>query len=90
MVREKKGDINERNDNGWTPIIVAASNGHEKAIQELIKAKANLNDMSYKRRTAVYEAARMQHWHILRVLLRQRAIASIATEDQETALQLAV
>lgn len=40
--------INEKNEYGWSPIIVAAYNGHLELIKLLIKSGANINDVNYK------------------------------------------
>jgi ankyrin repeat protein len=91
LLRDRKTDKNEKNPNGWTPIILAARNGNETIVQMLIADKdVNINAVSDKGRTAVFEAAQKRHWHLLRVLVRHRALTYIATEDKETALQYAV
>ncbi|KAF1958533.1 ankyrin [Byssothecium circinans] len=90
LLRDRKTDRNEES-NGWTPIILAARNGNEKIMQMLIADKdVNIDAVSLKGRTAVFEAAQKRHWHLLRVLVCHRALTYIATEDKETALQYAV
>lgn len=52
--------------------------------------EVDINAKSDKRRTAVYEATRNRHWHILRVLVRRNADVYVPTEDHETAMHHAV
>lgn len=40
--------INEKNKLGWSPIIVAAFNGHLEIIKKLLSQGANINDKNYK------------------------------------------
>ncbi len=51
----------EINPKGWTPLHMAAGNGHENLVRELIKSNANLNATSENGTTPMMMAARMGH-----------------------------
>ncbi|EGQ8093390.1 ankyrin repeat domain-containing protein, partial [Vibrio vulnificus] len=40
--------INEKNSNGWSPIIVAAYHGKIDVVELLVSFGANINDTNYK------------------------------------------
>ncbi|WP_323978065.1 formyltransferase family protein [Aeromonas veronii] len=42
-----KFNVNEKNDKGWSPIIVAAYNGQLNVIRQLLECGANINDTNY-------------------------------------------
>jgi methionyl-tRNA formyltransferase len=45
--------VNDRNDKGWSPIIVAAYNGRRDLIEFLIEKGADINDRNYKGTTVL-------------------------------------
>jgi len=48
--------INEKNENGWSPIIVAAFMGHIEVIKFLLSLGADINDRNYKGTTTLMYA----------------------------------
>ena len=48
--------INDRNERGWSPLIVAAYNGNFKVVEELLRLGANPNETNYKRTSALMYA----------------------------------
>ncbi|WP_162182400.1 ankyrin repeat domain-containing protein, partial [Aeromonas finlandensis] len=42
-----KFNVNEKNEKGWSPIIVAAYNGQLNVIRQLLECGANINDTNY-------------------------------------------
>lgn len=45
--------INDRNDKGWSPIIVAAYHGRQDLIEWLLKKGADINDRNYRGTTVL-------------------------------------
>lgn len=48
--------VNDRNEKGWSPIIVAAYHGRKDLIEFLIKKGANINDKNYRGTTVLMYA----------------------------------
>jgi hypothetical protein len=72
LVKECGADANTANENGVTPIYVAACQGHTETVRALVQAcgadpKAADNDGS----TPVYVAARYGHTETVRALVRE-------------------
>jgi len=47
---EKGADVNEKDNDGETALMIESKNGHVEIVQELIKAKAKVNDKDNKKR----------------------------------------
>jgi hypothetical protein len=54
---EVKGNVNNRDSNGWTPICIAAQNGHSACISLLLSAKGDVNQCNNNGRSPVFIAA---------------------------------
>jgi len=71
LIASRKGNIQavkalleggaELNPDGWTPLHMAAGNGHQDLVRVLINSQANLNATSENGTTAMMLAARMGH-----------------------------
>ena len=53
-----RANVNARNKNGDTPLIVAALNGHINIVQELLYADANIDMQNKSGNTALIIASR--------------------------------
>lgn len=71
----------EKNEKGWSPIIVAAYHGNIELIKELVKAGADINDTNYNGTTvAMYlkdYIIKSKHYHLMDELLNIGANLSI-------------
>ncbi len=89
-------DVNARNQNGWTPLMVAASRGNLEAVNELLTAGADPSAASrtefYSGFTALMAAAYYGHPEVAEALVKAGADPDAADNHYygETALMLAV
>ena len=60
----------------WTPINCAAYGGHEKVVQVLIEAGANVNPADSDSITSLHLAAQEGHLSVIKVLLAKNADVS--------------
>ena len=58
-------DIDQTDENGWTPICCAACNGHEKVVQILVQNNVDLDKATKCGWTPIYCAALNGHEKIL-------------------------
>ena len=84
-----RADVNAKNQNGCTALILASLNGNYEIVIELVNcgAKVNLQDMFGW--TALMTASRKGHYEIVRLLLNYHANPNIQANDGLTALMLA-
>ncbi|XP_064002423.1 kinase D-interacting substrate of 220 kDa isoform X3 [Pogoniulus pusillus] len=66
---EKCRDVDERNENGQTPLMLAAEQGNLEIVQELLKRGANCNLEDADNWTALISAAKEGHAAIVAELL---------------------
>ncbi|XP_042732957.1 kinase D-interacting substrate of 220 kDa isoform X4 [Lagopus leucura] len=66
---EKCRDVDERNENGQTPLMLAAEQGNLEIVQELLKKGANCNLEDADNWTALISAAKEGHEAIIAELL---------------------
>jgi len=82
--------LDSRVRGGPTALMMAASNGKEKVLKQLISAGADLNVRSNNGNTALMRAVFYDRRSCLAQLLMERADDTIVNEDGETAFQMAV
>merc|ERR1712098_986078 len=66
---EEKADLNRAPDCGFTPVCIAAQNGHTEIVKLLAEEKADLNRASDNGATPVYVAAQNGHAEIVKFLI---------------------
>nr|XP_010962357.1 PREDICTED: kinase D-interacting substrate of 220 kDa [Camelus bactrianus] len=67
---EKCKDVDERNECGQTPLMIAAEQGNLEIVKELIKNGANCNLEDLDNWTALISASKEGHLHIVEELLK--------------------
>ncbi|XP_073905229.1 kinase D-interacting substrate of 220 kDa-like isoform X11 [Castor canadensis] len=67
---EKCKDVDERNECGQTPLMIAAEQGNLEIVKELIKNGANCNLEDLDKWTALISASKEGHIHIVEELLK--------------------
>ncbi len=83
-------DVNVPSDNnGYTPLIWAASRGHMEAARLLVEAGAILDIQATDGQTALMRTSDNGHLELVRLLLDAGADVNIETESGITALELA-
>ncbi|XP_053314819.1 kinase D-interacting substrate of 220 kDa [Spea bombifrons] len=70
---EKCKDVDERNENGQTALMLAAEQGNLEIVQELLRKRANCNVEDVDNWTALISAAKEGHLDIVRELLNNNA-----------------
>ncbi|XP_073481509.1 kinase D-interacting substrate of 220 kDa isoform X2 [Aquarana catesbeiana] len=70
---EKYKDVDERNENGQTPLMIAAEQGNMEVVLELLEKGANCNLDDVDNWTALISAAKEGHLEIVRELLDSSA-----------------
>ncbi|XP_039744007.1 kinase D-interacting substrate of 220 kDa isoform X1 [Pteropus medius] len=67
---EKCKDVDERNECGQTPLMIAAEQGNLEIVKELIKNGANCNLEDLDNWTALISASKEGHVHVVEELLK--------------------
>ncbi|XP_012582826.1 PREDICTED: kinase D-interacting substrate of 220 kDa [Condylura cristata] len=67
---EKCKDVDERNESGQTPLMIAAEQGSLEIVKELVKSGANCNLEDLDNWTALLSASKEGHVHVVEELLR--------------------
>ncbi|XP_069871321.1 kinase D-interacting substrate of 220 kDa isoform X5 [Dipodomys merriami] len=67
---EKCKDVDERNECGQTPLMIAAEQGNLEIVKELIKNGANCNLEDLDNWTALISASKEGHIHVVEELLK--------------------
>ena len=84
----RRGALTEdalQND-GWTPLLIAAQNGHAEAVKTLLEAKSDVNKAKPNGKTALMNAASFGHPDVAALLLGAGADKTPADEEGRTAL----
>lgn len=85
----KAADVNAKDNNGWTALLIASRNGYTKIVQALLAKGADVNLKANYDLTALMSAAMGGHTEAVKILLESGADAKIKTYDGGTALKLA-
>ena len=73
-------NVNIRSEYGTTPLMQAASEGHDQVVEELIRVGAHVNVKDNVKQTALYWSSWYGHWSVVRRLCA--AGADINVQDQ--------
>jgi serine/threonine-protein phosphatase 6 regulatory ankyrin repeat subunit B len=82
-------DINFKDDNGWTALLIAVENGHIEVVKMLIGAGADINIKGNGGLTALMRAAKNGYIEIVKMLIESGAYLNTKNLDGETAYDLA-
>ena len=82
--------MNAKNDQGWTPLMFAASEGDTTTADVLLSRGADVDLQSQNDETALMLAARWGHFRLVRMLLIDaEANVNLRNNDGKTALTIA-
>ena len=83
------GQADVTNDNGQTPLALAAANGKTKITEILLAAGAQPNSEDDQSRTPLMEASNAGHADTVAMLIKHGADVNAADRHQETGLMMA-
>jgi hypothetical protein len=86
---EAGADVNIKDKQGWTPLILASQMGHTAVVQTLIEAGADVNAEPLHGWNALMLASFFGHSDTVRVLIQAEANANYRTKEGITAPMLA-
>ena len=89
LLLSKVADVNAKNDNGTTALIVASQAGHLNVVQALLAKGADVKAKRNDGVTALILASSEGHLDVVRMLLNKRADVNAKDNDGHTALILA-
>ena len=78
-----------KNDNGWTPLMMACYHGEIKTVEFVLEANPNINARDYQEWTAMMFAARYGNGYALDKLLQVGANPDLKNYQGSTAMMLA-
>ena len=81
MLLDAKADLNARNSDGATALIVASENGHADVVRVLLDAKADVNAKDNYGGTAPMLASQSGHADVVRVLLAAKVDVNAKTSE---------
>jgi predicted component of type VI protein secretion system len=81
--------MNAAREDGVTPLLIAARNGHGETVSVLIEAGADVNAATQDGSTPLFIAARNGHGETVSVLIEAGADVNAATQDGSTPLLIA-
>ncbi|KAK3386051.1 ankyrin repeat-containing domain protein [Podospora didyma] len=87
--RGAKGDVNQPNAKGLTPLMVAAQHGHHGVVRVLLSHGANIMAQNMKLQSALHLAAHAGHPDTVGVLLAHQAPTNSITSNGKTPLLFA-
>ena len=89
LQRAKRAVVTARNQEGVTPLLAAAAEGHTAIVEELVVQGADIEDTDKNSSTSLILAAWKGHTNTVRLLLSRGARVDTRDDDDDTALLLA-
>lgn len=83
------GNVDTPDENNWTPLLWAASQGHVDIVRTLLAHAANVNWVSRHNSTALMLAAYQGHSQVVDLLLAYHSPMDLVDKDGDTALMCA-
>ena len=75
-------DVNAKDDDGWTPLLDAATFGHKEIVELLITKGADVNAKTEEGETPLHTAVSNDHKEIIELLIKEGAdVNAVAMDD---------
>ena len=84
-----RGDIEKKDVNGFTPLLVAAYYGHRSMVEYLCNKRANVDKSDNKGWTSLMYASLYNWDHIVKILIDHNASVNLKNSEGHTALYYA-
>jgi len=72
--------VDDADDSGWTPLIIASSAGHENIVADLLRRDANPNKRTSTGQTAIHYAASRNRFKIAEMLISCNCDINVADD----------
>lgn len=90
LLLDRKADTSAKTKDGFTPLYLAAQNGHDKCIEALLKAKTPINQTNGENETtALHLASCSNRPEVVKLLIDRQANHAIKDKLSSTPLDLA-
>ena len=73
MLLDKRASTNIKDNNGFTPLHIAAQNGHLQVVEFLLEKQAYVDEKDYNGSTPLHTAAENGHLPIGKIVNSQRS-----------------
>ncbi|XP_067282389.1 transient receptor potential cation channel, subfamily N, member 1 [Pseudorasbora parva] len=80
--------INKHAKNGWSPLLLAAEQGHTEVVRVLLQNNARVDVFDKEGKAAIHLAAEQGHQDIVDILLSHKAFVNAKTKQGLTPLHL--
>ena len=84
-----KSEINNQNENGWTPIYRSVLSNNLEALEELLKLGANPNIPNNMNETPLYQSVDMENYDAFIILLKYNSDCNISKKNGNCPLHIA-
>ncbi|XP_073837777.1 protein phosphatase 1 regulatory subunit 16A-like isoform X2 [Musca autumnalis] len=84
QVSKNGGDLEQSDEQGATPLHIAAANGYIKVVEFLLEQHVNVNAVDKEMWSPVHAAAHWDHLEVLEMLAQCGADLNIKNKDDET------
>ena len=91
ILLKKGADPNIHDKDGWTALLLSSQNGHQQIVELLLEKQVDPNVQNSKNgRAALIQASKNGHYQVVEILLKNSADPNIHSNDEVTALSLAI
>jgi hypothetical protein len=89
LLLEHDCEVNKRNDERMSALMLSSQRGHARIVKMLIKANADVNAVTNQNSTSLMLAVKRQHFEVAKILVAAGAELNIKDNKGRTALDTA-